>query len=245
MKNLSCRHFNGEPGESIQNGRNRNMAFCQVSYQFFLFLLLRFFRPSMPSTGVHFAHCAYKNSNLSPYNHHFHRTVIWQYYQRKYIFVRPRTCLFEFQRKLIIILGAIKAAIGLEEIQGSRETRLISFKWSSERRSSYVRAVVRLFILATSFGISDPYRSDQRRDSSNSSDPCPPIGRGQTRPVNPLVPAQSEGRAEHDCTEFVVPGLKPRSDLGNHRSSAKFSRNRSMTGRAGAEHARNDSTIYR
>jgi len=226
MKYLSCRHFSGELAQCIQNECSGILTVFQVGDQLLVMASLIFGGRVKPFIFIHAVHFACKSSNLRTNNHHSHGTVAWQSNKRENFFISPRVSLLEFQGQLCVVVHTEVHTRTLKIFQRANNDRFNFDNSSLERSCCDVGAVNSLLVLTTRFGGGNPYSSDQSSNSPDGANPCPPIGRGQTRPVDPLVPAQSEGRTEHDCTEFVVPGLKPSSDLGEHRSSAKYLRDR-------------------
>ena len=166
------------------------------------------------------------------------RQMFWNSNKRYQLFGRPYWRLRDEEMNLRVITSDASSDVRVHHDHNGIEHSFYNFDTECQASNSYEGKV---FLGAVSSSLLTSREPDCDSESSNCTDrtrPRAPVGRGQMRPVDPLIRAQSEGCTEHDCTEFVVPGLKPRSDLDNHRSSAKYSRDRTMA------HLRGRSTVF-
>jgi len=154
------------------------------------------------------------------------RQMLWNSDKWHQLFWLPYRSLRDEGMYLGVITGDVLVNVPVHYHRNVVERSFHKLDTDDQPSNSYKRKV---FFSAVSPSLLTSCKPNCDRESSNCADcacPCAPVGRRQPRPADPFVCAQAKGRAEHNCAESVVPGLKPSSDLGEHRSSAKYLRDR-------------------
>ena len=159
------------------------------------------------------------------------RQMIWDPDKWDELFRFPNGALCNEHRHSHVVTSKVLADIRLHHHDDSIERLFYDLDTeyqTSKRHKSKVFFIADSPPLLTSC---DPDCNGQGGNRTNCACPCAPIGSCKARPPNIFIARKSYSGRKCDHCEFVVPGLKPVSDLGKHRSSMKYFWDRSTRNR--------------